>query len=86
MLDAAGAAAAQLLTTLLLSQGVPMLLHGDEMGRTQSGNNNVYAQDSAISWMDWSLLTKNEGSSGSPRGSRTAGRASGVPQAPVLRG
>jgi glycogen operon protein len=49
------------ITTLFLSQGVPMLLHGDEMGRTQSGNNNVYAQDSAISWMDWSLLTKNVG-------------------------
>ena len=49
------------ITTLLLSQGVPMLLHGDEMGRTQSGNNNVYAQDNAISWMDWSLLTKNVG-------------------------
>ena len=42
-----------LLTTLLLSQGVPMLLHGDELGRTQLGNNNVYAQDSPISWIDW---------------------------------
>jgi glycogen operon protein len=41
------------LTTLLLSQGVPMLLHGDELGRTQHGNNNVYAQDSAIAWIDW---------------------------------
>ena len=47
------------LTTLFLSQGVPMLLHGDEMGRTQGGNNNVYAQDSPISWMDWSLVGKN---------------------------
>ncbi|WP_193614243.1 glycogen debranching protein GlgX [Nocardioides lijunqiniae] len=41
------------LATLLLSQGVPMLLHGDEMGRTQQGNNNTYAQDSEIAWMHW---------------------------------
>ncbi|MFC6285512.1 glycogen debranching protein GlgX [Nocardioides sp. GCM10027113] len=42
-----------ILATLLLSQGVPMLLHGDEMGRTQHGNNNTYAQDSEISWVHW---------------------------------
>jgi isoamylase len=42
-----------LLATLLLSQGVPMLLHGDELGRTQQGNNNGYAQDSDISWVHW---------------------------------
>ncbi|MBV8992386.1 MAG: glycogen debranching protein GlgX [Pseudonocardiales bacterium] len=42
-----------MLTTLLLSQGVPMLAHGDELGRTQHGNNNVYCQDSKISWVDW---------------------------------
>ncbi|WP_219416343.1 glycogen debranching protein GlgX [Pseudonocardia nigra] len=47
------------IATLMISQGVPMLLHGDEMGRTQQGNNNVYCQDSEISWMDWSLATKN---------------------------
>ncbi len=41
------------LATLFLSQGVPMLLHGDEMGRTQYGNNNGYCQDSEISWMEW---------------------------------
>jgi isoamylase len=41
------------LATLLLSQGVPMLLHGDELGRTQTGNNNVYAQDSELSWLHW---------------------------------
>jgi len=41
------------LTTLLLSQGVPMLLHGDELGRTQHGNNNVYGQDSEIAWVHW---------------------------------
>ncbi len=44
-----------LLTTLLLSQGVPMLLHGDELGRTQFGNNNVYCHDDEIAWMDWEL-------------------------------
>ncbi len=41
------------ITTLFLSQGVPMLLHGDEMGRTQHGNNNTYAQDSELSWVNW---------------------------------
>jgi isoamylase len=42
-----------MLTTLLLSQGVPMLLGGDEIGRTQGGNNNAYCQDTEISWFDW---------------------------------
>ncbi|MDP9101212.1 MAG: glycogen debranching protein GlgX [Actinomycetota bacterium] len=42
-----------ILTTLFVSQGVPMLLHGDELGRTQRGNNNVYAQDNEIAWVDW---------------------------------
>lgn len=42
-----------LLATLLLSQGVPMLLAGDEIGRTQLGNNNVYCQDNEVSWIDW---------------------------------
>jgi glycogen operon protein len=42
-----------LLATLLLSQGVPMLLSGDEVGRTQGGNNNVYCQDNEVSWFDW---------------------------------
>jgi isoamylase len=42
-----------LLTTLLLSQGVPMLLGGDELGRTQQGNNNAWCQDNEISWFDW---------------------------------
>ncbi|MBD5831773.1 glycogen debranching enzyme [Janibacter melonis] len=44
-----------ILTTLLLSQGVPMIAHGDELGRTQDGNNNVYCQDNETSWMDWDL-------------------------------
>jgi glycogen operon protein len=43
------------ITTMMVSQGVPMLAHGDELGRTQRGNNNVYAQDSEISWVDWDL-------------------------------
>jgi isoamylase len=47
------------ITTLMLSQGVPMMLHGDEMGRTQNGNNNVYCQDNPTSWVDWSLLEEN---------------------------
>jgi isoamylase len=41
------------LTTLLLSQGVPMIAHGDELSRTQQGNNNVYCQDNELAWVDW---------------------------------
>lgn len=41
------------LTTLLLSQGVPMICHGDELGRTQNGNNNGYCQDNELTWIDW---------------------------------
>ena len=44
-----------MLATLLLSQGTPMLLAGDEFGRTQSGNNNAYCQDNEISWLDWDI-------------------------------
>jgi glycogen operon protein len=44
------------LATLILSQGVPMLLSGDELGRSQGGNNNVYCQDNEISWVDWSTV------------------------------
>ena len=43
------------LATLAFSQGVPMLAHGDELGRTQSGNNNAYAQDNEITWVNWDL-------------------------------
>jgi glycogen operon protein len=43
------------LATLAFSQGVPMLCHGDELGRTQQGNNNAYCQDNEISWIDWNL-------------------------------
>jgi isoamylase len=48
------------LTTLLLSQGVPMLVAGDEFGRAQGGNNNAYAQDNEISWIDWNLSAEGE--------------------------
>jgi len=48
-----------LLATLLLSQGVPMLLAGDEFARTQQGNNNAYCQDNELSWVDWSLCERN---------------------------
>jgi glycogen operon protein len=47
--------------TLLISLGTPMILGGDEIGRTQSGNNNAYCQDNEISWYDWSLQKKNPG-------------------------
>jgi glycogen operon protein len=50
-----------MLTTLLLSQGVPMLLGGDEFGRTQQGNNNTYCQDNELSWYDWTTTPTGEG-------------------------
>lgn len=48
-----------MLTTLMLSQGVPMLVSGDEIRRTQKGNNNAYCQDTDISWFDWKLVEKH---------------------------
>ncbi|MBC7791913.1 MAG: glycogen debranching protein GlgX [Anaerolineae bacterium] len=48
------------IATLLLSQGVPMLCHGDELSRTQLGNNNGYAQDNEITWVDWKLDERKE--------------------------
>ena len=48
-----------LMATLLLSQGIPMILAGDEIGRTQGGNNNAYCQDSEIGWVDWTKLDDN---------------------------
>ena len=47
------------IATMMVSQGTPMILGGDEIGRTQNGNNNAYCQDNEISWYDWSLLEKN---------------------------
>ena len=49
-----------LMATLFMSRGVPMMLGGDEFCRTQHGNNNAYCQDNEISWFDWSLLKKNQ--------------------------
>lgn len=48
-----------LLSTLFISQGVPMLLGGDEFGRTQQGSNNAYCQDNEISWFDWDMINSN---------------------------
>src|SRR5580700_1339240 len=48
------------LATLLLSQGTPMLLAGDEFGRTQKGNNNAYCQDTEISWLNWNITEKGK--------------------------
>ncbi len=53
--------ARNLMATLLISQGVPMILGGDEMLRTQRGNNNAWCQDNEISWVNWSLVEKNAG-------------------------
>ena len=47
------------LATLLISQGVPMIAHGDELGRTQRGNNNGYCQDNEITWIDWDLTPED---------------------------
>ncbi len=54
------------LALLFLSQGVPMLLAGDELGRSQGGNNNAYCQDNEICWVDWSLAERNAICSASP--------------------
>jgi isoamylase len=50
-----------MLATVFLAQGTPMLLAGDEFGRTQNGNNNAYAQDNETSWIDWTLADSDEG-------------------------
>jgi glycogen operon protein len=50
-----------MLATLLLSEGVPLLLSGDELARTQGGNNNAYCQDNAVSWVDWSIDADRQG-------------------------
>ena len=75
------------LATLFLSQGVPMLLGGDEMGRTQGGNNNGYAQDNEISWIDWSLREENADLAGPDRQpGRLPPEPPGVPPAAVVPG
>ena len=72
------------LTTLFCSQGVPMLLAGDEIGRTQRGNNNAYCQDNEISWVDWSLLDSERDLLDFTRALSAAPRPPGVPPPPVL--
>ncbi len=65
------------IATLFLSQGVPMLAHGDELGRTQQGNNNAYCQDNAITWVDWDqALTTHPGQVSPP--DPTASPAAGL--------
>src|SRR5262249_35950255 len=49
-----------LLASVMLAQGVPLLLAGDEVGNSQGGNNNAYCQDNPIGWVDWSALGRNE--------------------------
>ena len=66
-----------LLATLAFSQGVPMLSHGDEIGRTQQGNNNAYCQDNPLTWVDWRLTPLKKQFLDSP------GRSS--PSAPAIR-
>ncbi|MFL1874511.1 glycogen debranching protein GlgX [Hansschlegelia beijingensis] len=56
-----GRVARAMLTTTIFANGTPMLLAGDEFGRTQRGNNNAYAQDNEISWVDWTLAEEDEG-------------------------
>ncbi len=69
------------LATLLLSQGVPMISHGDELGRTQHGNNNAYCQDNELTWIDWNLDAEQTDAAAS---SRPSSCASGSSQ-PALR-
>ncbi|HEY2089599.1 MAG TPA: glycogen debranching protein GlgX, partial [Mycobacterium sp.] len=59
ILELRGRQMRNIMATLMVSQGTPMIAHGDEIGRSQRGNNNVYCQDSEVSWMDWSLVDKN---------------------------
>jgi hypothetical protein len=58
--NVASAVAGASLATLMLSQGVPMLLGGDELSKTQQGNNNTYCQDNELNWYDWDLTDLNE--------------------------
>lgn len=60
ILDARYRSVRNMLATLILSAGVPMLVAGDEFGRTQGGNNNPYSQDSPVSWVDWELTERQQ--------------------------
>ena len=72
------------LATLLLSQGVPMLLHGDELSRTQDGNNNTYAQDSEISWVALGPAPTSRSSSSPPRVAKLRAEPPDVPPQALL--
>ncbi|MGO8889486.1 MAG: glycogen debranching protein GlgX [Streptosporangiaceae bacterium] len=73
-------------TTLLLSQGVPMLLAGDELGRTQRGNNNAYCQDNEISWVDWPAADEPPASGASARRAGSAAQGSSQALLEFVRG
>ncbi len=76
-----------LLATLLLSQGVPMLLAGDEIGRSQRGNNNAYCQDNEVSWIDWRARRgKTQAAGVHAAHHRDTPRAPAVPAARLLQG
>ena len=76
-----------ILTTLLLSQGVPMIAHGDELGRTQRGNNNVYCQDNELAWVDWDRRARQRRPHGLHRPAhRPPRRPPDLPAAAVLPG
>ena len=74
-----------LLATLLLAQGTPMLLAGDEFGRTQDGNNNAYCQDNEITWLDWEQIRRGRAAAHRVRApaDRVAQGASGAPAHPL---
>jgi isoamylase len=80
VLEARAHTARALLGTLVLSAGVPMLTAGDELGRTQGGNNNAYCQDNETTWLDWDLAPSQEDLLATTRGLLAARRA-----LPVLR-
>src|SRR5207245_309475 len=71
-----------LLSSLLLAQGVPLILAGDEVGNSQSGNNNAYCQDNEIGWVDWSRLGNDDEDMTAPIGRLTQLRQ----QFPQLQG
>jgi isoamylase len=74
------------LATLLLSQGVPMLLAGDEMGRTQQGNNNAYCQDNPISWVHWPAAGEPTAAGRPARRARSAARGADQALLEFIRG
>ena len=74
------------LATLACSQGVPMLSHGDEFGRSQRGNNNAYCHDGELTWVDWELDERRRQLLGLHRRPCSGfGNQPRVPAAPVLR-